>query len=229
MEKKNEMARIERIIRNGSYREEDIAYLLDVYQRLEEENRTLREENLTDPLTGAYNRRALGQNFHSSYKITRRLECHPQSIVLVMADVDGFKSINDNMGHSIGDKVLKATVNSFKKSTRTGLDFVHRYAGDEFVNYLSASDKRGSESMFERFYRAFGTELPEDAKETTISFGSSLVPLKKLLDDGIDKMEPDEIQDYIVRIIETHLNEADEDMYINKNGRKAAIPSRTSR
>ena len=62
-----------------------------------------------------------------------------QPLALMVIDVDHFKSINDNYGHSIGDQVLKCLGQTLKKQVRS-TDYVARYGGEEFVIILPATD-----------------------------------------------------------------------------------------
>jgi len=62
-----------------------------------------------------------------------------QPLALMVIDVDHFKSINDNYGHSIGDQVLKCLGQTLKKYVRA-TDYVARYGGEEFVIILPATD-----------------------------------------------------------------------------------------
>jgi diguanylate cyclase (GGDEF)-like protein len=82
-------------------------------------NRLARE----DPLTGAFNRRALDE----------WLEAHPVGpATMVMIDLDRFKQINDDHGHSVGDEVLVRVARTLERASRAG-DLVARIGGDEFV------------------------------------------------------------------------------------------------
>lgn len=82
-----------------------------------------------DELTGALRRGAFTQC------VTERLSGE-HGIAMLMLDVDDFKSINDQFGHYVGDKVLQAVAHALKKSVR-GLDIVGRMGGDEFAILLA--------------------------------------------------------------------------------------------
>jgi two-component system, cell cycle response regulator len=103
---------------------------------LERNLRTANEENrrlsVTDPLTGAYNRRYLMEQLPHELERSARYS-HPLS--LLMCDVDHFKKINDTNGHQAGDEVLKAVVATLKQNIRS-TDWVARYGGEEFVIVL---------------------------------------------------------------------------------------------
>jgi two-component system, cell cycle response regulator len=94
-----------------------------------EENRRL---SITDPLTGAYNRRYLMEQLPIEIDRSSRY-AHPLSVL--MCDVDHFKRINDSFGHQAGDEVLRQTVARIKTAVRT-TDWIARYGGEEFVIVL---------------------------------------------------------------------------------------------
>jgi len=82
----------------------------------------------TDHLTGLYNRRLLDIHLNDCLNSNNK----PGSIGVILLDIDKFKSINDELGHLIGDQALSETANILKKSVgRKG--FTARYGGDEFV------------------------------------------------------------------------------------------------
>ena len=85
-----------------------------------------------DNLTQLMNRRAAGE------EIERILSESPplNSLALLVIDLDGFKSINDNYGHKVGDAVLKIVAERIIASTRR-IDIVSRWGGDEFVVVLT--------------------------------------------------------------------------------------------
>lgn len=109
-------------------------------QALAQANRQLRARNelleslsLTDPLTGALNRRALDQALpHLLKQVGARGEARYRYLCLLMMDVDHFKQINDSHGHYIGDCVLQAIVGRLQNQLRPS-SLLYRYGGEEFV------------------------------------------------------------------------------------------------
>ena len=87
---------------------------------------------LTDGLTGAANRMAMLEFITSA---RRRAQRHGRQFALVLLDLDGFKAINDERGHAVGDAVLVNLVRIAKQGTRDS-DLVARIGGDEFVIVL---------------------------------------------------------------------------------------------
>jgi diguanylate cyclase (GGDEF)-like protein len=87
---------------------------------------------LTDPLTGLSNARALRYQFEEEADLAQR---HGETFALLMMDLDSFKRINDTLGHQAGDHLLREVARVLLNQIRT-VDFICRYAGDEFVALL---------------------------------------------------------------------------------------------
>src|SRR5690606_38291672 len=82
-----------------------------------------------DPLTGLPNRRMFEQRLTQALEVSRR---STRPCALLFVDLDDFKPINDNLGHAVGDAVLKATARVILEAVRQ-VDTVARLAGDEFT------------------------------------------------------------------------------------------------
>ncbi len=83
-------------------------------------------EALTDPMTGAANRRAL------ELTLTEMLKTPERSFAVLLCDLDGFKQVNDSLGHGAGDDVIAEVGRRLQEVSRDG-DMVARLGGDEFV------------------------------------------------------------------------------------------------
>jgi diguanylate cyclase (GGDEF)-like protein len=105
------------------------------FRMLREHIRRLEAETVTDPLTGAFNRRHLDTCLvHAMERLNRLGE--PASLLLF--DVDRFKEINDELGHAAGDEVLKRLVKVIARRTRRG-DLLFRIGGEEFAVLLAGA------------------------------------------------------------------------------------------
>lgn len=102
--------------------------------------------SLTDPLTGAGNRIALSNTLQREISLSRR---HQHSLSLLVLDIDKFKQINDRLGHSAGDKVLKDLVVMLSQVNRN-TDLSFRYGGEEFVVLLNQTGAEGALIIAER-------------------------------------------------------------------------------
>lgn len=89
----------------------------------------LEAEATHDPLTGLYNRRHFDQFLRHKLAVANRID-HP--LALLFLDLDGFKSVNDRLGHETGDRLLKAVAQALKATVRES-DLLCRLGGDEFV------------------------------------------------------------------------------------------------
>ena len=92
----------------------------------------LREQAITDPLTGLYNRRYLWEFLRREWVRAKRKD---ESLAVVMIDLDHFKRINDAHGHQAGDFVLVAVAGLLRNQIRSS-DIVCRYGGEEFALVL---------------------------------------------------------------------------------------------
>ncbi|HEC59756.1 MAG TPA: GGDEF domain-containing protein [Methylophaga sp.] len=84
---------------------------------------------MKDALTGIWNRQALNEVMETEFS---RWSRYNKPLTMVVWDVDFFKVVNDNFGHTAGDIVLKTIAQIFKKATRKS-DFIARFGGEEFV------------------------------------------------------------------------------------------------
>ena len=92
----------------------------------------LREQAVTDPLTGLYNRRYLWEFLRREWIRAKRKD---DSLAVIMMDLDHFKRINDAHGHEAGDFVLTAIAGLLRNRIRSS-DIVCRYGGEEFALVL---------------------------------------------------------------------------------------------
>lgn len=106
----------------------------------------LKSLSLIDELTGLYNRRAFLSLAAQQLKTADRLE---QRMMLLFADLDDLKRINDNLGHSGGDLALKEAAAILRQTFR-GSDLIARLGGDEFVVLVMETGGESAEAMTER-------------------------------------------------------------------------------
>ncbi len=101
-----------------------------LYCRDIDETKKFKYQSERDPLTGLYNRTA------AESRINEWLRMNPKTLsVFMLLDLDHFKEINDNLGHTFGDQVLADVASKIKRNFRSD-DIVVRLGGDEFVVFL---------------------------------------------------------------------------------------------
>ncbi len=139
-----------------------------------------------DPLTGAGNRLALENTMEREIALAKRYQ-QPLSILVI--DIDNFKKINDNYGHSAGDCVLKDVSRQLSLCCRESDASYHsyRFGGEEFVVLLSNTNNQGALIAAERIRRAIEgmeTNYNNERIKVTASVGTSSL----LLDDSVTSL-----------------------------------------
>ncbi|MEX0900850.1 MAG: diguanylate cyclase [Gammaproteobacteria bacterium] len=134
------------------------------YQRkLEQE---LRELAIRDTLTGLYNRRWADDELE---KEMRRAARTKQPLCVAMLDIDLFKAVNDVHGHHVGDRVLCALAEDFRKRLRA-TDIACRWGGEEFLVILPDTDRAGALQVLDELRIGIGRER-RGIPQFTVSVG----------------------------------------------------------
>lgn len=140
-----------------------------IEKQLKEANEKLKLKVITDPLTGAFNRRFMLEQMEKEIQRYNRTK---SSFSIVMLDIDHFKLVNDNFGHNVGDIVLKKLVQTVKEKIRK-TDILCRWGGEEFIIFLPDTNLSGAAELAEKI-RIKISEMPIDKVGTvTASFGVS--------------------------------------------------------
>lgn len=129
--------------------------------------RRLENLALTDELTGLANRRGFIMSLQRELASAKR-DPHAAGI-LVMVDLDGFKSINDLWGHSTGDDYLQAVAHTLLGCVR-GSDVVARLGGDEFVVLFPRMPEEVGLKRLEKLDKSFNSRM--------LQFGDRTLPLR---------------------------------------------------
>jgi diguanylate cyclase (GGDEF)-like protein len=161
-----------------------------------------RELAYTDPLTGLANSRHLIRHLDRLTRTAVPLESlGAPPFTVVMVDLDGFKEVNDTLGHLWGDELL-GSVGQMLSGVARDNDVVCRYAGDEFVLLLQGVGREASDAVLERVREAIALLGPVDGRvKVGASVGAATFPF-----DGLDAR--------------TLLNVADARMYEDKFQRR---------
>ncbi len=145
------------------------AYIL--MGRIETSRRQLEHTSATDTLTGLLNRRGL---YEIAERLFDRALGHGEKIVVMFADMDKFKSINDTFGHPAGDQVLRELGTILRESLRAH-DIASRYGGDEFVLILSNTSLDEAEYVAHRIQEKVKTSAQARGQDisVTIAYGEA--------------------------------------------------------
>ncbi len=163
---------------------------LDITERKRAEDK-INELAYFDQLTGLPNRTLLQDRLKQAMTASDRSACHG---ALLFIDLDNFKTLNDTLGHDVGDQLLKQVAQRLKLCVREG-DTVARLGGDEFVvilENLSTSRREaaiGTETAAEKILAAFSQmyRFGQAAHYSTASIGSTLFKGSALSTDDLMK------------------------------------------
>ena len=141
----------------------------------EQERRRLMRMSRVDELTGLYNLRALKEQLPTWLGPAGRTGRH---MAVVMMDIDGFKNVNDRLGHGTGNELLKEVANLLRFAVRVG-DEPFRFGGDEFVLLLSDADGAGATvvaTRIQEIYGSMGQTLRGMDVDVSFSIGIAVFP-----------------------------------------------------
>jgi len=123
-------------------------------------------------LTGLLNRRAF---YEKAQHLFHSLGDNGDSLVVLFADLDRFKAVNDTQGHHIGDRVLSAIAKMVATSVRAS-DIVARYGGDEFVLIFSGTDLDRGTVVVRRLQDALADWSKNNGINLSFSIGMGEAP-----------------------------------------------------
>jgi diguanylate cyclase (GGDEF)-like protein len=174
-------------------------------RELEEAHETLRSLSLTDHMTGLYNHRGFYNLAEHHLKISRR--SHTKSL-LIYADMDGLKKINDTMGHQSGSQAITAVADVLRNTFRD-CDIVARLGGDEFAILAPNVPMDDSRKIIERLRNnlTLYNEAGHHSFQLSLSIGA--VEIDHTYEFGI----------------EDQMAKADAEMYRDKRDRRAQVGS----
>jgi diguanylate cyclase (GGDEF)-like protein len=171
------------------------------------EYQRLSELSLTDPLTGAYNRRALEGLLRPRLAESTRYSI---PVSCVMMDIDLFKEVNDTFGHSTGDLVLREIAGLTLSRCRQE-DALVRYGGEEFLIILFHTSREGAVTFSERLrIQVENHKFLEDQKPIRITLSAGIATLP---------------EDGIATTVESMIEVADRRLYVAKNGGRNMVVS----
>lgn len=141
---------------------------------LETEMRLLRRLAMQDPLTNLPNRRVLLEALEAATSVPPE---KGRSHAVFLLDLNGFKHVNDQFGHAVGDEVLQAVVNRFRRVARSR-DVFARLGGDEFAVLSRNVDEAGAREIGERFIGSLANDIHAGGMRHSVgvAVGAALFP-----------------------------------------------------
>ena len=137
--------------------------LMEKSRLLEETNLELKNQAITDPLTGLYNRRKF--QYVLAHEIEHQLEQN-NTLSLLIVDIDHFKKINDNYGHDTGDQVLQQIAKIMSETVRKS-DLLCRIGGEEFAVICLESNEDNAINIAEK--------IRQSIEDNTITTESAII------------------------------------------------------
>jgi diguanylate cyclase (GGDEF)-like protein/PAS domain S-box-containing protein len=170
-----------RPISRGAQHTGTVITFWDVSAHLEQ-RRALEDRALTDPLTGVSNRSLLRDRLEQALRGVPRAHA---SVAVLLVDLDGFKDLNDTLGHATGDEILRIIARRLSDTVRGG-ETIARIGGDEFVVVVPGLDRIGGEALASRLLAAVTRPLPVGDGEAfvTASIGVAITTDRDL-DPGV--------------------------------------------
>ena len=130
-----------------------------------------KESALVDPLTELPNARGFYMMLEQRLAECQRM--NRESLAVISMDIDEFRSINDQFGHSIGDRLLASLAGVVRRELRQ-MDILTRYAGDEFVAIMPMASKGMAVAVGERMRKAIELQRFSVKTGKTVSLGMSI-------------------------------------------------------
>ena len=155
---------------------------------LEGELRRLSEEVSTDQLTQIANRRGLLQAFDAERS---RMERTGSSLCIGLLDIDNFKRLNDELGHTVGDEALRSLAAVVSKTLRP-TDLTARYGGEEFVVLLPDTPAEEGQVILTRLQRSLsgGLFMHEERQVfVTFSAGVTAYRLGERIEEALERAD----------------------------------------
>jgi diguanylate cyclase (GGDEF)-like protein len=140
---------------------------------LRSSNRENRRLAVTDSLTGAHNRRYLMKYLPRELARAQR---YSRPLSVLFCDIDGFKKINDSLGHSAGDRVLQEFALRATRCIREKIDWLVRSGGDEFIVVMPETDLKGAKCVAQKLSCIFARPplvIRERPLAATVSVGAT--------------------------------------------------------
>ncbi len=151
----------------------DITELTDLQKRLQ-------DLTVTDDLTELYNRRGFLARAEERIEMARR---SGERLMMIVADVDGLKKVNDKYGHAFGSQMIVDTAHILRDSFRQ-TDIISRWGGDEFVVLLGTAMRSGPNVAVDRVQKKIAAFNAASGHPYTLSVSLGIAPID--ITNGVD-------------------------------------------
>src|SRR5471030_188734 len=173
--------------------------------KLAKHKQAIMQISVRDGLTGLYNRRHWESLLDNEIESFQRYH-HKTTLVLI--DIDHFKEINDNYGHSVGDQAIILLAQELQQTLRAA-DIIGRYGGDEFAAILPHTTAEQTQKVLERLQSRLDNDLFPQHPELRVRISAGIAECKETQESAAQ-----------------WLNAADTALYKAKNGGRNRIAER---
>ncbi len=149
-----------------------VLYAYSLMARLEQHREEMAAQSSLDLLTGLLNRRGLEERAAALF---RDVQTRERPLTVLFADLDGFKGVNDALGHHVGDVVLRKVAGLITASIRD-TDVAARYGGDEFVVIMPGTELQHARMVAERLQAAVAQWARSGETDLSLSIGIGAAP-----------------------------------------------------
>ena len=168
-------------------------------------NLEFQELSLRDSLTSLYNNRQF--MVEQLNNMTNYAQRHGESVVIIFADLDGLKEINDNYSHLAGDIAIVATARRIESTLRNS-DLIFRYGGDEFLMISMIQNNADPDVELEKITK----RINDSVSSKPINYGGDKIAIS--ISTGAHILNPENSLDRELQIV-------DQKMYQIKNSKKS--------
>jgi len=179
--------------------ESNMTKMMSEMETMRRELEQVKEEVMTDALTGISNRKAFDSALENIIEAAQKQRA---PFCILLADIDHFKAFNDTFGHLVGDKVIRFVALSLKRCLK-GKDMAARYGGEEFAVILPDTALKGAEVIAEQIRKAVSSGVLKD-KKINEDYGRITISI------GVAQFRSNELPHDLVR-------RADNALYLAKN------------
>lgn len=139
-----------------------------------------------DPLTGLLNLSSVKQRLAEEIELSKRELKEGKTIAVLMLDLDGFKKVNDDLGHEVGNQLIRTTADFLRAGLRK-YDIAGRYGGDEFIVVCRNASIGKVETIGERLREGLAKVIDESNYPTAVTTSVGISCLRA------DNEDPDTI------------------------------------